>query len=132
MDIKLPSSVMLIDDDVINNYIAEKLLKKVSHNIQVSMFSNAPDALEQLKKSISGSGVFPEVIFLDLMMRPMDGWEFLDHFATLKLPSPIRMVILSSSVFRHDMERAAAHPVENVFVSKPLSVDRLYELFGVI
>ena len=132
MNLKLPSSVMLIDDDVINNYIAEKLIKKVSHNIQVSMFSNGPDALEQLKDWNTGSGTFPEFIFLDLMMRPMDGWEFLDHFAMLKLPSTVRIVILSSSVFRHDMERAAGHAIENTFVSKPLSVERLYELFGTI
>lgn len=130
MDLKLPLSVMLIDDDVINNYIAEKLIKKISPDIGVLMFSNAKDALDRLEHIKNNSGTYPEYVFLDLMMRPMDGWEFLDHFDALKLPPSVKMVILSSSVFRHDMERAANHAVKNTFVSKPLSITRLSELFA--
>jgi len=73
----------------------------------------------------------PDYIFLDINMPIMNGWEFLDEYKRLNI-DPLgksKIFIISSSVFSNDINRARSYPIVKSFISKPLSVEKIKELF---
>jgi CheY-like chemotaxis protein len=73
----------------------------------------------------------PDYIFLDINMPIMNGWEFLEEYKRLNI-DPLgksKIFIISSSVFSNDINRAKSYPIVKSFVSKPLSVEKIKELF---
>ena len=62
----------------------------------------------------------------------MDGWEFLESYMRLDedQTNETRIVIVTSSVFRHDMERVLEHPAESEYIIKPLTSELLFKLFA--
>ena len=129
-----PEHILIIDDNEINNFIAERLIKRVSKNTRTTICSNGHDALLQLSMIQEKGGTWPEFIFLDLTMSVMDGWEFLESYKHLNedQTKKTRIVIVTSSVFRHDMEKAQEHPVESEYIIKPLTAQRLLKLFATL
>src|SRR3954464_15966261 len=122
--------ILLVDDDPITNMINTKIIIK-SFNIIVSAFTNGREALDQIDLSIKA---FPEqvpnLIFLDINMPQMDGWEFLDEFQ--KLPRAFletcSVIMLSSSLDREDIQRSKTYSAVREFVSKPLTADKVRSL----
>jgi CheY-like chemotaxis protein len=120
-------NIFLIDDDPITNIISTKIIKK-SFAFNVTAFTNAAEALERLKEWSSTEGAeFPEIIFLDINMPHMDGWEFLEEFQ--KLPSRLLekcgVVMLTSSIDINDIEKSKLYTSVREFISKPLTPDKL-------
>jgi CheY-like chemotaxis protein len=73
----------------------------------------------------------PDFIFLDINMPIMNGWEFLEEYQRLNI-DPLgksKIFIISSSVFSNDINRAKSYPIVKSFISKPLSVEKIKELF---
>jgi len=114
------SNVWFIDDDVINNMLSERMMKKHFPEIKSSSFLHALEALQMLK---SKDVVFPDAIFLDINMPEMNGWDFLEVFEKLDFEVPIYM--LTSSIDPKDQEKAHKYAVVKDFISKPLKEDRL-------
>lgn len=122
--------VMLIDDDVVTNMINTKVIK-MNFSFDVNNYVNAQFALQQLKQCYQSSPEkLPFIIFLDINMPIMDGWEFLEEFQ--KLPAVVqaksKIVVLTSSIDSEDIEKSKTYPVVSDFVSKPLTVQKLKEL----
>ena len=127
-------SVLLVDDDEINNFISIKLIKKALLNTEIMACLNGRFAIEQLteiqQKDPAG---LPDYILLDINMPIMNGWEFLDEYKRLNL-DPLgksKIYIISSSVFSNDINKARSYPLVKDFISKPLNVEKIKELFGV-
>lgn len=116
---------MLIDDDELTNSIHKSIIQVWSQNkASVIVFEDAREALHQLSDMENRSK--PDVIFLDLNMPFMNGWEFLEEYEKLGLLIPV--CVLSSSIQKSDKERALAHPSVAEYLSKPLQpvgLDRL-------
>jgi CheY-like chemotaxis protein len=122
--------ILLIDDDPIANMISTKIITK-SFGFIVSDFTNAQEALNLLQLwANSFPEQIPDMIFLDINMPQMDGWEFLNEFQ--KLPQHIlercSVIMLSSSLDREDIERSKSYACVREFVSKPLTVDKVRNL----
>jgi len=104
-----PVSVLLVDDDEINNFISIKLIKKALLNTEIMACLNGKFAIDQLydiqKRDPSK---LPDYILLDINMPIMNGWEFLDEYKRLNIdPSgKTKIYIISSSVFSNDINKA--------------------------
>jgi CheY-like chemotaxis protein len=126
-----PVSILLIDDDEINNFISIKLIKKAAPNANITACLNGRFAIEDLSE-IQRKGIdkLPDFILLDINMPIMNGWEFLDEYKRLNIdPSgKSKIYIISSSVFSNDISRAYSYPMVRNFVSKPLSVEKIKEM----
>jgi CheY-like chemotaxis protein len=125
-------SVLLVDDDEINNFISIKLIKKSLANTDIMACLNGKFAIDQLVEiQKRGPEQLPDYILLDINMPIMNGWEFLDEYKRLNLDplSKTKIYIISSSVFSNDINKARSYPLVKDFISKPLNVDKIKELF---
>lgn len=128
-----PMNIMLVDDDEINNFITVKLIKKAFPDGVISTYVNGRLAIERLKDLFrNNSPKLPDYILLDINMPIMNGWEFLDEYKASNMDpeKKITIHILSSSVFSNDMEKAKSYQSVANFISKPLSIESIKEVFG--
>ena len=127
-------SVLLVDDDEINNFISIKLIKKALLNTEIMACLNGKFAIEQLSEiQRKDPTKLPDYILLDINMPIMNGWEFLDEYKRLNI-DPLgksKIFIISSSVFSNDINKARSYPLVKDFISKPLNVEKIKELFEV-
>jgi len=118
-------SILLVDDDEINNFISIKLIKKALMNTEIMACLNGKYAIDQLMEiQKADPEKLPDYILLDINMPIMNGWEFLDEFKC-------KIYIISSSVFSNDINKARSYPLVKDFISKPLNVEKIVELFKV-
>ncbi|MHC2993691.1 receiver component of a two-component response regulator [Pontibacter sp. HJ8] len=120
--------VILIDDDEVNNFVCESIIRNENFAEEVISFQAAEEALAFLKAAVDQPGdQFPDLIFLDINMPGMDGWNFIDEYR--KLPESAtrkcNLFMLSSAVDRKDILCARSHEEVKEFFSKPLSPEIL-------
>ena len=121
-------SVLLVDDDEINNFISIKLIKKALLTTEIIACLNGKYAIDQLVDiQRKDPSKLPDYILLDINMPIMNGWEFLDEYKRLNIdPSgKTKIFIISSSVFSNDINKARSYPLVKDFISKPLNVDKI-------
>ncbi|MES2288079.1 MAG: response regulator [Bacteroidota bacterium] len=127
-------SVMIVDDCEIDNYINETIIKKAGFAEYVYKHSGALGSLEFLKNiemlNSTDFDLLPSVLFLDINMPVLDGFQFLDelnNFPTL-LNRKIKIVILSSSANPSDIKKASQYKQVVKFLHKPLKKEDLHNL----
>ncbi len=118
-------TVVLIDDDSISNFITEKLILREAFAQEVRSFVSAEKALAYFKSLIAENSTFPEIIFLDLNMPGMDGWEFIKAYKNLPgtFVAQCRLFMLSSAVDAKDIIQAKSLEEVEEFISKPLTAE---------
>jgi len=123
-------SACIIDDDPIFVYGTKRIMKEIDFSDTIIVYNNGQDAIEGLIKMKEEGEALPPVIFLDLNMPIMNGWEFLEDF--LKIPNQNReqvtVYIISSSVDPRDLERVKKYKVVNNYILKPLSPKDLHSV----
>ena len=99
------SSIFIVDDDPITVFGIRKMLKPVALCDDVQIFQNGKEALDALiLRKNEGDGI-PEVIFLDINMPIMDGWDFLEEIMTLELKQKIIINMITSSIDPLDYQK---------------------------
>jgi CheY-like chemotaxis protein len=123
MNKELPS-IMLIDDNPDDNFIHERAIKKINSESIVIVKNSGAEALDHLKTRIPPSS---DLIFLDINMPEMNGWEFLDQYRKLDkdLQSVAIIVMLTTSDNSDDAERAKTLSCVTDFITKPLTKDKM-------
>jgi len=129
-----PISILLVDDDEINNFISIKLIKKALIYTEINACLDGSYAINELLEiQDRNPDDLPDYILLDINMPIMNGWEFLDEYKRLGI-DPLgksKIYIISSSVFSNDINKAKSYDLVKDFISKPLNVDKIKELFMV-
>lgn len=116
---KQAKKVFLVDDDKIYLYVTQQNFHKKFPQIAVYSFMSGQEALIALESNI------PDILFLDLNMPVMDGWEFLEELSKKKLPQYPDIYITTSSIDIFDKEKAANHPLVKGYIEKPLTVEKI-------
>ncbi|WP_295649734.1 response regulator [uncultured Mucilaginibacter sp.] len=127
--------ILLVDDDEINNFISVKLIKKTLINTEIKTCLNGKFAIDELANIQEDKpDELPDCILLDINMPIMNGWEFLEEYERLNIDpqGKTKIFIISSSVFNNDINKAKSYPLVKDFISKPLSIDKIKDMLGLV
>ncbi|CAN5219446.1 response regulator [soil metagenome] len=121
----------LIDDDFIHQFGMKRMIQRYEPSMGVIQFSNGLEAINFFK-TLSRDEEIPEIIFLDINMPVMNGWEFMDEFIKLRdsLQKKIDIYMLSSSTDTYDIKKATSNPALTGYIVKPLTIDFIKDLFA--
>ena len=131
---KVPKRFLVVDDDRTNNLICEFALRRFSSNVDIKTFLDPQAALQYITYSYNDEAPeTPTVVFLDINMPVLSGWDFLAIFKNFPVALQQQFVIymLTSSIDERDLERAELHPLVKASLRKPLSTKTINEIFGI-
>lgn len=109
--------IMIIDDVEISNFIMKKMISKVSSDNEIADYTLPEKALAEIEQ------INPDIIFLDLNMPVIDGWEFLNRMREAHLTNTV--YILTSSTSELDRQQSKNYTNIKDFLIKPLDIHAL-------
>ncbi len=123
--------IILVDDDEVTNYVHESVIEDAGVTKDVLVAEDGQRALNLLQELEAKQAPSPNLIFLDINMPVMNGFEFLDAYQQMKgqFKQPVIIVMLTSSLNPKDVSRAQAAGATD-FLDKPLTTDKLNNVLG--
>jgi two-component system, chemotaxis family, chemotaxis protein CheY len=121
--------VMLVDDDEIHSNLCYELILRAGIANTITIFNDAEEALAYLRSGVHNPEELPDLIFLDINMPFMDGWDFLDAYEEFRpqIKKEIMLILLTSSVYKNDIEKAKQYKAVSEYIKTPISIDKLVE-----
>ena len=131
-------NIFIIDDDEICQMLLRRIFKKIDPEIVVSPFLDPEHALSALKLLLSNNEALPQIMFLDINMPIMDGWQFLDEFEQLindANGNPIGSALpdiymFSTSLDETDKKKALSQKLVKNFAIKPITLHNMQVLLN--
>lgn len=126
-------TVMLIDDNEIDNLINQKMIEAATIAENIYTHTGAKSAIEFLRnmeKLEVAKEVLPDVIFLDIDMPLMDGFQFLDEFEKLteRTRKMCKIIMLTSSINPQDFNKSKKYQNVKLYLNKPLSNESIQKI----
>lgn len=116
---------MVVDDDRTNNLICQLMIQKFDPDAEIKLFLKPEEGLEYIENYLDK----PTVLFLDVNMPTMSGWDFLDQFLEFKseIKENLHIYILTSAIQSFQKEKETYPFVKNI-LPKPLKMEYLKEI----
>lgn len=119
--------ILLVDDSPDDNHYHQIVINEmdITNSIQVS--NNGLEAIEFLKKE---KQIIPELIFLDINMPKMNGWEFLEIYKDLEITQKAKIIVMMLSTSTNPDDIKKAKEIEEVtgFQTKPMTRETITEI----
>ena len=129
------NSICIIDDDSITVFGIRKMLDKVVDCGNINDYRNGQVAMQALTTAFEEYQEIPEIIFLDINMPIMDGWQFLKAFLALPLPISVHINILTSSIDPYDHEQFEFYKNKTkhtlTYTSKPVRPENIKNITNI-
>ena len=130
------NKILCVDDDAITLMLCKKVIERVAFANEVLTAKNGEVAINYFnelapKYQIDQNVTYPKLIFLDLNMPIMNGWEFLDNYlqnSYQDLFPEAKVIVLSSTIDPQDVLKAKSYPMVIDFLSKPITKEMLENL----
>jgi CheY-like chemotaxis protein len=132
------SKILFVDDDPITLMLCKKVIERAEFSREIVTANNGEDAIkyfDNLKSKIDTDDtiVLPELMFLDLNMPVMGGWEFLDAFSNENYHAifpNLKVIVLSSTIDPKDIEKSKSYSMVIDFLSKPITKEILKSIIN--
>lgn len=128
----LNKSVYIIDDDPVYLYMLDRIIKECNFSEHIFSFDNGSPAIEKLSNHNLKTADIPDVIFVDLSMPVMNGWEFLEKLKEIGIleKKRIKIVLISSSINPREIEMIKEYPIVTKYTVKPITKSDLKAING--
>jgi CheY-like chemotaxis protein len=127
--------ILLVDDDDTTNFVNHRTLQRTQAAREVKIFTDGQQALKYMQAANcgpahTGTEVCPDLIFLDIKMPVMDGFEFLEAYKQMGLDKvvPTKIMMLTSSASFYDLKRLETFEEVKRHFSKPLADQDIKEI----
>jgi len=122
---KYCKSVLLIDDNYIDNILNTKILELTNFASEIIAIQSIEDALEHISWTHKTNKSIPDFIFLDIRMPVNDGFNFIKSFELMddEIKKHAKIIMLTSSLAKEDESKALMNSYVKKFLSKPLTFE---------
>ncbi|MFY7900189.1 MAG: response regulator [Chitinophagaceae bacterium] len=125
--------VCIIDDDIIYQFLIKEEIEETRMVNSVLFFDDGEQALHFIQQKIASQSQkeLPDVIFLDINMPVMNGWEFIQAYVGMKpfIGKKITIYMVSSSIDNRDLDKAKSISEISDYIIKPITSNRLQTIF---
>lgn len=120
-------TVMIIDDNLVDLYIISRMVTKNNFGKNVLHYTEAHEAMKYLQENQENISKLPQIIFVDIYMPLMSGFEFLEAYDTLStnLKNYCKTYIISSTIDNEDIARSSSNTNVVSFHVKPITKEFL-------
>lgn len=117
------SNVLIVDDDLVYRFAAVRTIAATGMVTKVTECENGQEALNYINDTLTAGEELPDIIFLDINMPVMNGWDFLAKFKKVMAghPKAVHVYIVTSSIDQSDMEHAREYGNVTDYIIKPVS-----------
>jgi CheY-like chemotaxis protein len=124
------NKIFLIDDDPVFVYLTKKIIGMTQHSCEITEFADGELAIIYLNAFREKPELLPDIIFLDLSMPVMDGWEFLKQYSVMRpgIQKNISLFIVSSSISPQEVEKSKTFREVSDYLVKPLGKRKIAEI----
>lgn len=125
--------ILLVDDDEISSFIVKKILAKTDYSYELNHRVNGQLALDYINERILNEESLPDVIFIDINMPILDGWNFLKGYLELNLNQPVVKYMLTSSFAEEDLKKFELFKSDlDGYITKPITREQLIQILDTI
>jgi chemotaxis family two-component system response regulator Rcp1 len=119
--------ILLIDDDEATRFYHSVMAEEANVSDQILIARNGMEGIDILKKIYTQSPSIHGIIFLDINMPAVDGWEVLSEFEKMNsdFVQNQTLVMVSASDHPSDIEKIVAHPLIHSYMPKPLIAEKI-------
>jgi CheY-like chemotaxis protein len=119
------NKILLVDDDQALNYLSRATLSELNAAADITEVSDGMEALDFVVNNSC-----PDIIFLDIKMPVMDGFDFLDALTASNICRNVKVVILTSSIRPDDRQKAFTYKYVIDYFEKPLTEKMVYTIMN--
>ena len=119
--------VLLVEDNEVFNYLSKRALENLDFDIELSTTMDGDEALEHIQRSGC-----PDLIFLDVKMPRMNGFEFLEAFSEIPDNGHTRIFMLTSTIRTEDKKMAMQHKNVVGYLEKPLNKEKVQQVVSTL